>query len=111
MRKENVFESCVGMLISYVLLLALGLVLNGWALSTVWNWYIPSIFNLPYLTLWQSVGVSMVFELFTGVKSRSNKSETSNKTYGEVFLESFLTVIITPVIIVFVAWVVYQFAF
>lgn len=112
MKKENEVMSCFGMLISTFLLIALGVVLNGWALSNIWNWYMPSIFGLTTLTIWKSVGVSMVFQLFIGTNHIiKSDSDTKNKSYMTVFFESLVKVTLAPVLSVFFAWIVYQFAF
>lgn len=113
MEKDNV-TSCLGMIVSIVILLVVGTVVDGWALKTVWNWFIPGIFGLTSLTLWQAMGVSMVFELFTRTnktKKNSDSSKNSGKTFGEIFVAGLIEVILTPVLSVGVAWIIYNLAF
>jgi hypothetical protein len=112
MDKDNVVVSCLGILVSLILLISVGTFLSGWALSTVWNWFVPSVFNVTALTIWQAVGISMVFELFTGTnRLQKSSSNNSGKSYTDVLLESLLQAVLTPVLTVSVAWIVYQFAF
>lgn len=111
MKDEGIFATCVGLVVSMAVLAIVAAIANGWALVTIWNWFIPPIFGLTSLTLWQAVGVSMVFQLFVGVKNSTNSSDTKNKTFGEVFITSLVTVILTPVFTVAFAWIVLQFAF
>ena len=104
------------MIVSVLVLFVVGMFLNGWALSTIWNWFIPPVFGFTTLTLGQAVGVSMVFELFTGTNRISKakdatKNDLSKKSYTEVFIESLITVILTPVFSVFFAWIVWAYIF
>lgn len=112
MDKNNDVSTCLGIIFSLVVLIVGGTLMNGWALSTIWNWFMVPIFTLPALTLWQAMGVSMVFELFTGTnRAKKNSSDTSGKTYTEVLVESLALVILVPLASVVVAWIVLQFAF
>lgn len=114
MNRDSEFTSCLGIIVSLLVVFTVGTLLNGWALSTIWNWFIPSVFGLTTLTIGKAIGVSMVFELFTGTsrlaKAKSD-SDVSNKSYGAVFVESLVISIITPVLTVFFAYIVFQFAF
>lgn len=108
---DSTFATCLGLIVSLAVLAVVAAIANGWALVTIWNWFIPPIFGLTSLTLWQAVGVSMVFNLFVGVKNKSNSSDTKDKTFGEVFISSLAEVILTPVLTVAFAYVVFQLAF
>ena len=108
---DDTFATCLGLIVSLVVLAVVAAVANGWALVTIWNWFIPPIFGLVPLTLWQAVGVSMVFNLFVGVKNKSSNSDTKNKTFGEVFVSSLSEIILTPLFTVGFAYIVLQLAF
>lgn len=109
-RDDNTFVSCLGMIASFVILLVVSVIMNGWALATIWNWFIPPIFGLTTLTLAKAIGVSMVAELFTGVKSKKSE-DTKGKTYTEVLFTALVIEIATPLLTVGIAWIVVQFAF
>ena len=43
-----------------VLGIALGAAWRAYVIMTLWNWFIPTLFGLPYLNVWQAVGLSLV---------------------------------------------------
>src|SRR5688572_16198368 len=108
--KNDAFASCVGLIVSFVLLVVWGVIMNGWALSLIWNWFIPPLFHLTTLTMAQAMGVSTVFQLFLGHKSTSD-SKSRDKSAGELILEGFIVATLGPVFVVGFAWIILQFAF
>jgi len=112
MDKDNVFMSCLGMILATISLMVIGMVMNGWALSTIWNWFVPPIFGLTTLTFGKAIGIGMVAKLFTGTYnfSKSN-NDTKNKTFTDVFAEGLSVSILTPLLTVGFAWIVLQIAF
>ena len=62
--KNNVLEAIlliVGLIVLAAILLAL-------PLQLLWNWLIPTIFNLPMITFWQALGLNML----AGILFKSN---------------------------------------
>ena len=62
--KNNVLESIlliVGLIVLAAILLAL-------PLQLLWNWLMPTIFNLPMITFWQALGLNML----AGILFKSN---------------------------------------
>ncbi len=109
--KEDKFSSCVGAVVSLLAVVIIGTIANGWALATVWNWFIPPIFGLTSLTIMKAIGVATVLELFTGT-NRTKKSESiSGDTVGELIIKALAVSVATPILSVAIAWVVFQFAF
>jgi hypothetical protein len=108
--KDDTFATCLGYIFGIAVLIVVGTLLNGWALETIWNWFIPPIFGITSLTLWKAIGVSMVFSLFNGTKP-SSKDSNSGKSASDIFTESFITITMTPALTVVIAWIVLQFAF
>ena len=54
-------------------LLALGVIallgiLLGLPLQLLWNWLMPTLFNLPVITFWQALGLNML----AGILFKSN---------------------------------------
>jgi hypothetical protein len=41
-------------------LLMLAIVLFGYPTMVLWNWLMPYLFNLPYITFWQACGVNLL---------------------------------------------------
>jgi hypothetical protein len=109
--KNETFATCLGMIVSLVVLVAWGVVMNGWALSLVWNWFIPPLFGLTTLTMAQAMGVSTVFTLFVGSKSNSDSKSKKDRSVGELVLEGFIVATLGPLFVVAFAWVILQFSF
>ena len=53
---KNNFEA-----IMYIIGLAILLVmLLGMPLQLLWNWLMPNLFDLPYISFWQAVGLNLM---------------------------------------------------
>jgi len=62
--KNNVLEAIlliVGLIVLAAILLAL-------PLQLLWNWLMPTIFDLPMVTFWQALGLNML----AGILFKSN---------------------------------------
>jgi hypothetical protein len=62
--------------LSLAFLIAVGLaLLIGGPLWLLWNWLMPTIFGLPYITFWQAVGLNILSSvLFKNyIKTYKNK--------------------------------------
>lgn len=110
MKTEDKFTSCLGWIIAFGLAGIVSVFVDGWALSTIWNWFIPPIFNLVNLSLMQAVGVAMVFSLFTRTNQLHNSDESKEKGLWAVY-EILLRTVVTALLNVGIAWIVLQFAF
>lgn len=108
---DNKITSCIGMLVSIFVLVILAVAMNGWALSTIWNWFIPPIFGLTSLTIAKAIGVSMVIELFTGTNQVQKSSKKSSESLLDMLIEGSAKAVLVPLFTVSIAWVVLQFAF
>ena len=54
-------------IIGFVLLGIFGLAAFGFITMYLWNWLIPELFNGPYLTFWQTIGLLVLSKiLFSG---------------------------------------------
>lgn len=74
-------------------IIAASVLLNGWALSLLWAWFVvPTFPVLPVLTLGQAIGLASVVSFLTYqyVDAEPKKSEAK-------FLEISLNVILRPV--------------
>ena len=111
MDKENQFASCLGWIVAWVSTTLISVTMDGWALSTIWNWFIPPIFHLVSLTMMQAVGLAMVFSLFTRTNKIDTKKNTEKKSSLEIWIETTVVAILTPSFSVFLAWIVWQIAF
>ena len=62
--KNNILEAIlliVGLIVLAGILLAL-------PLQLLWNWLMPTLFNLPVITFWQALGLNML----AGILFKSN---------------------------------------
>ncbi len=61
------------LILKWTVVCILFVMLFGWVTMTLWNWLIPSIFNLPYLNFWQALGLLLLSKiLFSGFGGKSN---------------------------------------
>jgi hypothetical protein len=44
--------------------LILVVILLGLPLQLLWNWLMPSIFNLPHISFWQAMGLNLMAVIF-----------------------------------------------
>ena len=53
--------------ISALFLIVVGVaLLIGGPLWLLWNWLMPTIFGLPYITFWQAVGLNILSAILLG---------------------------------------------
>lgn len=109
---DNKLSSCFGWVVGYLILTVVGVAMDGWALSKIWNWFIPPIFALPTLQIMQAVGVSLTFQLFIRTnKLKRESSDTKFDSDTEKLVYNVLEIVFVPLFSVGVAWIVLQFAF
>jgi|LSQX01.1.fsa_nt_gb hypothetical protein len=49
----------------------------GFVIKSIWNWLMPSIFNLGRITYWQGIGLfALIRILFGGINTDNSKSTT-----------------------------------
>jgi len=56
-------------------LLILACILFGGPLMMLWNWLMPTIFGLPYITFWQACGLQLMAALLFKSNINITKSE------------------------------------
>jgi hypothetical protein len=54
--KNNILEY----ILTIIGLLILAVMLFGYPTLLLWNWLMPTIFNLPYITFWQACGLNLL---------------------------------------------------
>lgn len=62
----------------------LALVLSGFTIVTLWQWFVVPVFHLPLLTIAQALGLALLVGYFT-----TNPSARQERTAGEFFAELF----------------------
>lgn len=98
--------SCLGLLAGAIGFTIIGAILNGWALSILWGWFIVPVFKFPQLTIIQAIGVAMVASLLTKTYSTQDKYKGLEDRVAELIGSA----IVAPVLAVGFGWLVLQFA-
>lgn len=84
--------------ITYFVFCAIGgSITYGWALSTLWGWFISPL-GLPLLSIPQAIGVSITLGMFLANLAREDQKSKSDidiiaNTFGRLFLAPLLSVI------------------
>ena len=68
--------------------------LNAWAVLMNWNWFMPSIFNLPMLTFGDALGLSCVTSLFASRSNSSSEKESLAKAAFKAFLKPLISIFV-----------------
>ena len=67
-------ESIAKVLLALGLIALLGILL-GLPLQLLWNWLMPTIFNLPTITFWQAMGLNIM----ASILFKDNSIKTNDK--------------------------------
>lgn len=84
-------------LLGFPTLLILAILLNGWALSVIWGWFVVPVFAVKAITVWQAASITIVTSLLIPSPTPAPKEE---------FLESLCKAAFRPLIFVAVGWLV-----
>jgi hypothetical protein len=85
-----------------IALVPLALVLNGWAVTKLWSWFIVPQFGLPTLTIPYAIGLCCVVALITHKPDRSKSDDTKA-------LAAVVAVFAAPLMSVLLGWIVKSF--
>src|SRR4051812_10507247 len=55
----------IGYITVTIVLTIYGTLMNGWALSQLWSWFIVKTFELPALTIPEAIGICLVVRFMT----------------------------------------------
>ena len=53
-------KSSLEIILSVIGILILAVVLLGYPTMLLWNWLMPDLFSLPYITFWQACGINLL---------------------------------------------------
>lgn len=59
----------------WVVLGVLGIGAFGWITMQLWNWLIPSLFNGPAISFWQTLGLLVLSKIFFGSFSKGHHKD------------------------------------
>jgi hypothetical protein len=62
-------------ILMFIGILILSVMLMGYPLMLLWNWLMPTLFNLPLIGFWQAVGLNLLSTiLFKSTQSKSKEN-------------------------------------
>lgn len=98
-------SGCLWVLLGIVGIVTVSIIVNGWAISTLWGWFVAPVFALPYLSIAQAIGLACMVGLFTNSEFQTDKSKDLIDSL------SFLVgrALLAPVFIVGIGWIVRLF--
>ncbi len=102
MKDSDRVLGCIGMVLVIVLMVVIGSLMNGWALSILWKWFVIPIFTLPSLSIIQAIGVSMV----VGILTSHSSTIDSSKEWTEIINTYIGRAIVYPIMVVGIGWIV-----
>jgi hypothetical protein len=103
--KDGGFASCLGLIVAGVAVSVVSVVLDAWALKTLWGWFVVSAFGLPALGLAQAMGLSCIASFVVARGTFSTKKEES---YG--WGKAIAYAVVHPVFSVILGWIILQVA-
>lgn len=103
--KEAKGFACFGLVLFAIAAIVISAIMNGWALSVTWAWFIVPVFGLPTLTVVQAIGVALVAAILTHQSQESNKEKEIPELTGEIISRSVLV----PLATVGLGWIIHSF--
>lgn len=100
-------SGCFGVLSLAAIAIVIGVIVNGWALATLWGWFVVPVFGLPVLTIGQAVGISCVTSFL--FPKQTNQDDGKKKETWENIFNLLSVTVLQPLFAVFVVWIVLQF--
>jgi hypothetical protein len=97
--------ACVGLAVLTVVAVVGSALLNGWAISVLWGWFVTPLFGLPLLTIPYAIGLGLVISMFIP----STASETKDKGWSEILIALIAKVVATPLAAIAMGWIVHSF--
>jgi hypothetical protein len=95
----------LGIILLIPLTIIISAILNGWALSILWEWFVVPIFNIQKISTLQAIGLSLIVGYFTAT-TQSKKKDDEKK---ELVISNLITLSLKPLFAVFFGWIVVQF--
>jgi uncharacterized membrane protein SpoIIM required for sporulation len=102
--KDASLLACFGVISVFLLGFVIGPIVNGWALSVLWSWFVAPLFELPILSIFSAIGLALVASMVT-----SRNAGREYKKPGDALAAVVAQSLITPLITVGLGWVVTQF--
>lgn len=89
-------------LLSLILLLPFSAAFNGWAVKTVWNWFVPAVTGWTHIGIAQAIGLVSIGSIL-----KAGRAEP-DKTTAQRWLELLVFYPLGVLMAVGIAWVAHQ---
>ena len=96
-----------GGIVGLGIVLVLGSVLNGYALSVLWGWFVVPTFGGPTLGVVPAIGIAMVVSYLTHQIPDNNKKEEGDPI--EKIIRGIAITILQPLFALLFGWIVHLF--
>ena len=100
---KELTATMAGCLIAIVAIAA-GLALNGWALMTLWGWFVVP-FGLPAVGLWHALGLSLLGQMLTTRRPAPRKGDETGLRHQ---LGLLAYAVLVPLLALGLGWCAHQ---
>jgi hypothetical protein len=107
----NILSAIVSAIVLFVALLffALAIAAHGFALSTLWGWFVTPLFGAPALSIATAIGLYCVTRLFTIALQREEDKELEPVEQLKKSWKRFTTALLTPLLLLGIGWIARAF--
>lgn len=103
MRNRNLY----GLAMLVPLLMFVGAILNGWALSVLWGWFVAPVFGIPELSILQAIGFGLIVSYMTREPDSSKSKDKDDDSHPVITM--MIVTALRPIFAVFIGWIVTLF--
>ena len=81
----------IGYITATVFVPIYGSILNGWALTVLWGWFMVKAFELPHLSIPLAIGLALIVNFLTWREDLQTKKYEKDE-FTDILLRSFIGV-------------------
>ena len=89
-----------------LVVLPIGIIIDGFVLSKLWSWFMVTTFGLPPLTIFEAVGLAIVVQFFAWSMTRP---PTNDLEVGDRMISAIVSPLIKAAAFLGVGWIFLQF--
>jgi hypothetical protein len=102
MKKDTSKTTILLLIFLVIIIIPLSTLINGFAVMKLWNWFIPSIFELRHIGLVQAMGLALVVRYLTYVV----RHEHDERDTDEKLMSSIIGAVVVPAIGLALGWII-----
>jgi hypothetical protein len=87
----------IGYIVSTIAIATYSALMGGWALSTLWSWFIVKTFDAPPLGIASAIGLSLVVHYMT-IHPKPKTEEEAERKYWEDLLFAAVVATFKPLV-------------